>query len=139
MHAIRPLTIAVAYIVTAVAMLAVDSVWLVTMSDRLYKPLLGPLLAPQFALAPAIAFYVIYVAGLVALAVVPAISSGSPMRGLRNGAILGFTAYATYDLTNQATLTHWSTVLTIADMCWGTFLSGFAATIGAVAGIRLRR
>ncbi len=139
MIAVRPLTLGVAYVATAVAMLAADSVWLVTMSDRLYKPLLGPLLAPQFALGPAIAFYVIYVAGLVALAVVPAIRSGSPMQALRNGAMLGFTAYATYDLTNQATLSHWSTVLTIADMCWGTILSCFAATIGALAGIRWHR
>lgn len=139
MHTIRPLTLGVAYVATAVAMLAVDSVWLVTMSDRLYKPLIGPLLAPQFALAPAIAFYVIYVGGLVALAVVPGIASGSLLRALRNGAILGFTAYATYDLTNQATLAQWSTVLTLADMAWGTILSGFAATIGALAGIRLHR
>jgi uncharacterized membrane protein len=139
MHAIRPLTLGVAYLATAVAMLAVDSVWLITMSDRLYKPLIGPLLAPQFALAPALVFYVIYVAGLVALAVVPAIASGSPTRALRNGAMLGFTAYATYDLTNQATLAQWSTVLTLADMAWGTMLSGFAATIGAFAGIRFHR
>lgn len=139
MTAIRPLTLGVAYVATAVAMLAVDSVWLITMSERLYKPLIGPLLAPQFALAPAIAFYVIYVAGLVALAVAPGIASKSPMRALRSGAMLGFTAYATYDLTNQATLAHWSTILTLADMCWGTLLSGFAATIGAIVGIRLHR
>lgn len=136
---IQPLTLAVAYIATAIAMLAVDSVWLTVMSDRLYRPVLGPLLAPQFALAPAIAFYVIYVGGLVVLAVVPAIRSGAPMQALRDGAALGFVAYATYDLTNQATLSHWSTVLTVADMCWGTILSAFAATIGSLAGGRVHR
>jgi uncharacterized membrane protein len=120
----------VAYLVTLIAMVSIDAVWLSTMADRLYRPVMGDMLAPEFRLVPAIVFYLIYPAGLVFLAVRPALRQGALSAAILSGAVLGFTAYATYDLTNQATLIRWSTVLTIADLCWGTFLSAVASGAG---------
>jgi uncharacterized membrane protein len=120
-------THAVAYLVTLIVFVAVDFVWLSTMADRLYRPVLGDMLAPQFSLAPAIAFYLFYAAGLTFLAVRRGLISGSLAAALVNGAAVGFTAYATYDLTNQSTLKNWSTLLTVADLIWGTVLSAIAA------------
>jgi uncharacterized membrane protein len=120
----------IAYPVTAVAFLALDAVWLTVMADRLYRPALGDLLLPRFALAPAALFYVVYIVGVVAFAVGPALADGRWTAALARGALLGLVAYATYDLTNQATLRDWPWRLTIADLCWGTFATAAAAAIG---------
>ena len=120
----------VAYLVTLIAMVSIDAVWLITMADRLYRPVMGDMLAPEFSLVPAIVLYLIYPAGLVFLAVRPALRQEALSAAILSGAVLGFTAYATYDLTNQATLIRWSTALTIADLCWGTFLSAIASSAG---------
>src|SRR6478609_3963737 len=101
----------VAYLVTLIVMVLIDAVWLSTMADRLYRPVMGDMLAPQFTLVPALVFYLIYPAGLVFLAVRPALRQGALSAAILSGAVLGFTAYATYDLTNQATLIRWSTAL----------------------------
>lgn len=120
----------VAYFIALIAMVLIDAVWLSTMADRLYRPVMGDMLAPQFRLVPALVFYLIYPAGLVFLAVRPALRQGALSAAILSGAVLGFTAYATYDLTNQATLIRWSTALTLADLCWGTFLSATASGAG---------
>jgi uncharacterized membrane protein len=130
--------LAIAWIVTAVTFLALDAVWLSTMSQRLYKPLLGDLLSPNVNLAPAVAFYIIYVSGLVFLAVAPGLERGRLTKTLVNGAVLGFVAYATYDLTNQATLRAWDVRVTLADLAWGTFVSAAAAGAAFLAASRLR-
>jgi uncharacterized membrane protein len=123
-------TYAVAYVATLIVFVAIDFVWLSTMADRLYRPALGDMLAPDFRLAPAIAFYILYAAGLTFFAVRTGLLSGSYRIAVLHGAALGFTAYATYDLTNQSTLKSWSTTLTVADLIWGTLLSATAAGIG---------
>ncbi len=120
----------IAYLSTALAMLALDSIWLKLTADRLYRPRLGHLMLPEFNLTPAAIFYFIYVFGITILAVLPALGDGKLTTALMRGAVLGLVAYATYDLTNQATLRGWSTPITIIDLCWGTFLTGFAASIG---------
>ncbi|MGA1834637.1 DUF2177 family protein [Rhizobium wenxiniae] len=120
----------VAYFIALIVMVLIDAVWLSTMADRLYRPVMGDMLAPQFTLVPALVFYLIYPAGLVFLAVRPALRQGALSAAILSGAVLGFTAYATYDLTNQATLIRWSTALTLADLCWGTFLSAIASGAG---------
>lgn len=126
-----------AYLGTGLAMAAVDAVWLTTMMDRLYRPVLGPLMkAPDFVAV--VAFYLIYVLGIVVLAVWPALREGRLRGATARGAILGFVAYATYDLTNQATLAAWSWHLTLVDIAWGTALTGLAATAGYLAARRVR-
>lgn len=129
--------IVVSYIVTLVVFVAIDFIWLSTMASRLYQPVMGDMLIADFRLAPAVAFYLLYIAGLTFLAVTPGLEKGSPRWAALRGAVLGFTAYATYDLTNQATLKNWSTALTLADIAWGTILSGTAAAIGCwIARVR---
>ncbi|MBA8852936.1 putative membrane protein [Ochrobactrum sp. RC6B] len=100
------------------------------MANVFYRPVMGDMLAPGFRLAPAVVFYVIFVFGLVFFAVKPGLLAGSGTVTLVHGALLGFVAYATYDLTNQATLKNWSWTLTIADMVWGTLLSTASAYVG---------
>lgn len=119
-----------AYVGTAIAFAAIDFVWLTNMTDRLYKPVIGPIMAPKPDMVAAVAFYVIYIAGIVFLAIAPAFKEGGWTRALLNGAVLGFVAYATYDLTNQATLSTWSAKLTVIDIAWGTILTASAATAG---------
>ena len=117
----------VAYLAAFVVFLAVDFVWLSTMAERLYRPALGDMLAAQFRPAPAIAFYLIFAAGLAFFAVRPGLLAGSPLVAMAHGAALGLLAYATYDLTNQATLKSWPTHLTVIDMIWGGVLSAIAS------------
>ena len=119
-----------AYTATLIAFVAIDFVWLSTMADRLYRPTLSDMLAPQFRLAPAVAFYLVYAAGLTFLAVRTGLMTGSIATATIYGAAIGFMAYATYDLTNQSTLRNWSTVLTVADLIWGTVLSAAASGVG---------
>jgi uncharacterized membrane protein len=121
-----------AYIVTLVVMLAIDAVWLSLTAGPLYKATLGDIFAPQYTIAPAIAFYLIYVAGIVVFATTPAIQSNDWSRALVYGALFGFFGYAVYDLTNWVTLRNWTWVITAADLTWGTVLTGVSATLGFV-------
>lgn len=122
--------IVIAYFATLIVFAAVDAVWLINSADLLYRPILGPILAPEFRLAPAILFYLLYISGLLYFAVLPGLADGQWRTALIRGGLFGFFAYATYDLTNQATLLIWSTKITIADMIWGTFLSGVSSAGG---------
>jgi uncharacterized membrane protein len=123
-------TYILSYLATALVFLGLDCIWLSQMGARLYRPILGDLLLDRFELAPAIAFYGLYVAGIVIFAVSPAFGSGRWTTALIWGALFGFFAYATYDLTNQATLRNWSTTITVLDISWGTALSAIAASLG---------
>ncbi len=122
-----------AYIGSGVAFAAVDFVWLSTMTDRLYKPVIGPIMAPKPDMIAAVLFYLIMIGGIVFLAIAPALKEGAWTRAALNGAVLGFVAYATYDLTNQATLAVWDVKLTILDLIWGTLLTTVAASAGYFA------
>lgn len=124
---------AIAYGTVAFVFLAMDSVWLSAMADRLYRPAIGHLMQQGFSLAPALVFYVLYVGGVVVFAVRPALQSGSAWHALGWGALLGLLAYATYDLTNQATLKDWPWQVTVADLCWGTFATAVSAAAACLA------
>ena len=123
----------VAYAAVLVAFLAIDMVWLLLVAREFYRSRLGALMAPEPQLAPAAAFYALFALGLVIFAVSPAMREGSWRAALTNGLMFGFFAYATYDLTNLATLRDWSQSLSIVDMVWGATLSGVCATIGYFA------
>jgi uncharacterized membrane protein len=124
------MTYGVSYLVALVTMVVVDVAWLGLMAPRFYKPTLGDIMLPSFSLPPAILFYVLYPVGLVIFAINPALKSGSVGTALLYGALFGFFTYATYDLTNQATLRNWTMQLTIVDVAWGTIL---AAVVSAVS------
>ncbi|WP_026379156.1 DUF2177 family protein [Afifella pfennigii] len=120
----------IAYLMTAIVFFGIDYVWLSQMGGTFYKDRLGELMAerPNFAVAGL--FYLVYVGGLVYFAVWPALVSGSWTTALVAGALLGFVAYGTYDMTNLATLKNWPVSVTIVDVVWGTCLTGFSALAG---------
>jgi uncharacterized membrane protein len=122
--------LATAYASTALTFMVLDAIWLSTMGALLYRPILGPILAENVRIAPAIIFYVLFVAGIIFFGVLPALGAGRWTIALLNGAIFGFLAYATYDLTNHATLSVWDLRITLADIAWGAFASGAASTVG---------
>ena len=124
---------AVAYIVTALVFLGFDFIWLTQVALGMYRRELAGLLLDQPNLLIAGLFYLLFVAGLVILAVVPALNGGSWVNALLMGAVLGLVAYGTYDITNLSTLKGWSLTVTLADLAWGTVLSSLAATAGYFA------
>ncbi len=119
-----------AYAGTAIAFVLLDAIWLSLTSSRIYRPLLGQILIDGVRWVPAISFYLIYLAGVILFAVAPGLRSGNWMTAAILGACLGFVSYATYDLTNQATLIIWPLQITLMDLAWGTFVTGTSAIVG---------
>ena len=126
----------VGYIGALAVFLTADMVWLSVMASRVYRPVLGDMAAPSVNLPAAAVFYLLFPVGIVIFAVAPAIRSGSLASAALNGALFGFFAYATYDLTNQATLRNWTTQLTVIDITWGVALGALAASAGFLAASR---
>ena len=122
----------IAYVATLIIFGALDAVWLSQSAELLYRPIIGAILAPEPRMVPAVLFYLIYIAGLLYFAVLPGLAGAGWQGSLLKGALFGFFCYATYDLTNQATLAVWSSRITIADMLWGSFVSGVGATGGCL-------
>ena len=126
MHALKLLAV---YFLTLITFLAIDSVWLGLIAKDMYRRELGHLLAPNVRWGAALVFYVIYIAGLLILVVLP--HKGSPLLTVAAlGALFGLVAYATYDLTNLATLTRWPLSVTLADLAWGAVVTGVTAIAG---------
>lgn len=129
--------IAIAYAATALCFLALDLVWLGAMAERFYRPRMGGLLLAQPDLAAAGLFYLAYVAGLQVFAVWPALRAGGWARGLGLGAMLGAFAYATYDLTNLATLRGFPALVAVVDIAWGACATGAACALAVAITRRL--
>ena len=125
--------LAVAYLATLVVFAIVDTLWLGVVARPFYRAELGDLLAPEIKLWAAVLFYLVYSAGIVVFAVLPAIRAESLVTALVMGALFGFFAYATYDLTNLATLRDWPLRMSIVDIAWGTVITGTTATAAAYA------
>lgn len=121
---------AVAYVTALASFLALDAVWLTTMAHRLYRPAIGHLMRPGFAWEPALIFYLLYIVGLVVFGVMTRPQKNRRLAAAGRCGLFGLVAYATYDLTNQATLRDWPWLVTLADLAWGTVASALA---GAVA------
>jgi uncharacterized membrane protein len=119
---------------TALVMLPLDVVWLSTMGRTFYKEQLGSLLLERPAMLPAVAFYLLYAAGVVFFAVMPAVREQSLLTALLNGAVLGLVAYATYDLSNLATLKGFTTAVGLVDLAWGTVLTALTAFSATLLG-----
>lgn len=126
---------AIAYLTAGISFGLLDFLWLRWAGPNLYRPVLGDLLAPQFRAGPAIAFYLLYLAAMVWFAIRPGLELGVP-HAVLNGALLGAIAYATYDLTNQATLKVWSTHITLIDIAWGASATALASGIACYVAMR---
>jgi uncharacterized membrane protein len=118
---------AIAYVLTFVIFVALDVAWLTTMGAKLYKQTLGGILVEDIRLLPALAFYLMYPAGLVLFAVAPGLKIGSASTALLYGALFGLFTYGTYELTNYATLRDWTLQLTVVDIAYGVVVSGLVA------------
>ncbi len=125
------------YFTTLAIFVGIDLVWLGVIAKSFYRAEMGPLLADKMNLPAAAIFYIIYAAGLMFFAVQPSLSSGGWSRAMMLGGLLGACAYATYDLTNLATLRGWTVKLSIVDMLWGTVLSGFTAAVAPLVADQL--
>jgi uncharacterized membrane protein len=106
-----------------------DALWLMFVANKFYKSQIGNLLLDKPNMVPAIIFYVIYVVGVVAFVIAPALEKGSLVHAVGYGALFGLVAYATYDLTNLSTLKGFTSKVVIVDLLWGAFITA------AVAGI----
>jgi len=122
------------YLVVLVAFLVIDAIALKFVLHPLFARHVGDLFREQMQFGVALGFYVFYVAGLIYLAVVPALAEGSLSRAVLNGAVLGFCAYGTYEATNMATLRGWSLTMVATDVAWGTVLTAGLAAIGYAVG-----
>ena len=127
------MTYAVAYVATALGFLVLDILWLGFVAKNLYQREIGHLLLEDFNMVAAFAFYLMFIAGVVIFAVAPALQAGSWKTALLLGALFGFFTYATYDLTNLATLKGWSTTMTVVDIAWGAVLTSVSSVIGYTA------
>ncbi|MBU7579253.1 MAG: DUF2177 family protein [Porphyrobacter sp.] len=126
----------IAYGVAAVSFLALDVVWLRWASVNLYKPVIGEIMAEKFNAGAAVAFYLIYIAGICWFAIKPGLTGGGVQAAMLNGILLGALCYATFDLTSQAVMKVWATHVSVLDILWGAFVTGSAASIATWAVLR---
>lgn len=120
----------ISYLTTALVFCLLDFVWLGLVAKDFYANEIGPLLLTQPRMGPAAVFYLLYVVGIISFAVLPALDADRWQKALGCGALLGLIAYATYDLSNLATLKGWSLRLTLVDIAWGVVATASAATAG---------
>ena len=110
------------YVLTVPVFFIVDLLWLGIIAKKLYRKELGFILADRVNWSAAITFYLIYIAGIIFFAVRPALTTQSFYQALYLGALYGFFTYATYDLTNMATIDNWPLKIVVVDIAWGTIL-----------------
>lgn len=122
------------YIITLVVFFAIDMIWLGVVAKGFYRRHLGSFMSPQVNWIAAMLFYLLFIVGLLVFAVRPALVTGVPLNALFYGALLGLISYATYDLTNLATLKDWPLIVTIIDLIWGTVLGGAVSYASTLLG-----
>jgi uncharacterized membrane protein len=122
------------YLFTVPVFAAVDLVWIGILARNLYKDNLGHLLSPTVNWTAAATFYLLYIAGILYFAVVPALTEGTLGRAVINGALFGFFTYITYELTNMATLPAWPLKVVVLDTMWGVVLCATVATASTLVG-----
>lgn len=125
------------WIAAAVLFLLIDMVWLLWLGRSFYVSEIGELLRQPPNVGAAVAFYILYVTGLMVMVVWPAVQGGSVGQAVLYGAVLGLVAYGTYDLTNLAVMKGFTTRIAIIDMIWGTVLTAAVSGITASIGLRL--
>ena len=122
------------YMASLVTFLIIDGLWLGIVARSFYVQQIGHLLRPSPDFGVAGAFYLLYVVGVVVFAVLPALAQQCWVTALVLGALLGFIAYGTYDLTNLATLAGWPVLVSVVDIIWGAVLTATVALAGYMAG-----
>lgn len=125
------------YLVSLAVFFVIDLLWLGLAARSFYQQYLGFLMTPSPNWFVAVLFYLLFVVGLLFFVIIPGLNANSLKTTLLRAALFGLITYATYDLTNLATLKDWPVLVSIVDMFWGTFLSVAVSLIGFIAGKRL--
>ena len=118
------------YLLTTLVFFAIDMVWLGFIAKNLYRKYLGDFLSDAINWKAAIIFYLIFIVGIFIFAIMPAVEKNSITKAIIYGAMFGFFTYATYDLTNLATLKNWPLQIVFIDMAWGALLTALVSTAG---------
>lgn len=118
------------YVLTSVVFFAIDMVWLGFLAKNLYRKHLFGLLADQVNWTAAIVFYLLFIVGIFVFVIVPAVEKNSLITALWLGAFFGIVTYATYDLTNLATLKNWPVAIVFIDIAWGAVLTSLVSMAG---------
>ena len=125
------------YISTFLVFLGIDFVWLTKIAPTFYKNNIGHLMADKPNLLPAGLFYILNIFGILIFSVTPALRNNSPKTAVLLGALYGLVTYATYDLTNYATLKGWPLRVVLVDIAWGIFLSAVVSLISYLIGTKI--
>tara|TARA_B100000941_G_scaffold232265_1_gene174728 strand:- start:746 stop:1153 length:408 start_codon:yes stop_codon:yes gene_type:complete len=118
------------YFIVLVIFLTIDAIWLGFIARKFYVNNIGYILAEKPNFLAAAIFYSIYVIGIIIFSTIPALKDGSGTTALIYGALFGFFAYLTYDMTNYSTLKDWPLQVSLIDTAWGTFLTGISSYLG---------
>lgn len=120
----------ISYALTFVVFFIVDMAWLGFIAKDLYKKYLGGFLSEQVNWTAAVIFYLLFIVGVFIFAIMPSVEKNSVISAVTLGALFGFFTYATYDLTNLATLKGWPITIVFIDIIWGSVLTGIVSTAG---------
>ena len=123
-------SILISYLLTFIVFLMIDMLWLGVIAKNIYQKYLGNFLTDNVNWTAAIIFYLIFVAGISIFTIYPAVNKGSVFYAIMMGALFGFFTYATYDLTNLATLKDWPLSIVFIDIIWGSVLSALVSLSG---------
>ncbi|MFT5901193.1 MAG: putative membrane protein [Bacteroidia bacterium] len=118
------------YFLTTLVFFAIDLTWIGLVAKKFYWSNIGGLLKDDINWVAALVFYLLYIAGIFIFAILPAVETDSVKSAVIYGALFGFFCYATYDLTNLATLKGFPLKVVVVDMIWGTILTGLVSTAG---------
>lgn len=121
--------IIILYFVTLATFLALDSVWLGKVAPKIYRDTIGHLMADKPNLIAALLFYAIFIVGLLAFVILPALDANSIKHVIFYGLLFGLVTYATFDLTSQAVLKDWPTKITLIDLTWGMFITSSSSAV----------
>jgi uncharacterized membrane protein len=120
----------ISYVLTFVVFFIIDMAWLGFIAKDIYKKYLGGFLSEQVNWVAAFVFYFLFIVGVFIFAILPSVEKNSLTSALTLGALFGFFTYATYDLTNLATLKNWPTTIVFIDIVWGSVLTAIVSTAG---------
>ena len=116
------------YAIALPVFFAIDLIWLGFVAKNFYRNQIGFMMKSDINWTAAISFYLLFIVGLVLFVIAPAIEKNSWVHALLFGALFGLITYATYDLTNLATLKDWPLLVTIVDLAWGAVLAALVST-----------
>ena len=122
------------YLLTIPVFFGIDMIWLGVISKNFYKNQLGYLMSSNVNWSAAIIFYLLFIVGLIYFVVSPALAQSSWQKAALAGALFGLISYATYDLTNLATVKDWPLLVTVVDLAWGAALAALVSTVSYFIG-----